>query len=44
MNEAGASGACWAFIGHRFELFVYGFYPADERWRVNLSFILMIRR
>jgi general L-amino acid transport system permease protein len=21
---------------------VYGFYPADERWRVNLSFILMM--
>jgi general L-amino acid transport system permease protein len=35
-------GACWAFIGHRFELFVYGFYPPEERWRVNLSFILML--
>ena len=42
MSEAGAKGACWAFIGHRFELFVYGFYPAEERWRVDLSFILMI--
>ena len=38
----GARGACWAFIGQRFELFVYGFYPEAERWRVNLSFILMI--
>jgi general L-amino acid transport system permease protein len=35
-------GACWAFIGKRFQLFVYGFYPVEERWRVNLSFILMI--
>ena len=35
-------GACWAFIGKRFQIFVYGFYPADERWRVNLSFILMM--
>ena len=35
-------GACWAFIGHRFELFVYGFYPEAERWRVNLSFLLML--
>lgn len=42
MAEAGAKGACWAFIGQRFELFVYGFYPDEERWRVNLSFILMI--
>ena len=35
-------GACWAFIGKRFEIFVYGFYPAEERWRVNISFVLMI--
>ncbi|MFT5221040.1 MAG: general L-amino acid transport system permease protein [Planctomycetota bacterium] len=40
--EAGHElGACWAFIGRRFELFVYGFYPDTERWRVDLSFILM---
>ena len=30
-------GACWAFIGKRFQLFVYGFYPVEERWRVNIS-------
>ena len=42
MREAGARGACWAFIGQRFELFVYGFYPDPERWRVNLSFVLML--
>jgi len=35
-------GACWAFIGKRFQLFVYGFYPEAERWRVNLSFIMMM--
>jgi general L-amino acid transport system permease protein len=35
-------GACWAFIGKRFEIFVYGFYPVEERWRVNLSFIMML--
>lgn len=35
-------GACWAFIGKRFQLFVYGFYPVEERWRVNLSFILFV--
>ncbi len=43
MREAGTGGgACWAFIGHRFELFVYGFYPEPERWRVNLSFLMML--
>ena len=35
-------GACWAFISHRFEIFIYGFYPEMERWRVNLSFIIMM--
>ena len=42
MIETGNRGACWAFIGHRFELFVYGFYPEAERWRVNLSFVMML--
>jgi len=35
-------GACWAFIGKRFEIFVYGFYPVEERWRVNISFVMML--
>jgi general L-amino acid transport system permease protein len=35
-------GACWAFIGHRFQFFIYGFYPEAERWRVILSFVLML--
>ena len=34
-----ASGACWAFIEERFNLFIYGFYPESERWRVNLAFV-----
>ena len=40
--EAVADGACWAFIQERFHLFVYGFYPEAERWRVNLSFVLLV--
>jgi general L-amino acid transport system permease protein len=35
------SGACWAVIVSRFNLSIYGFYPEPERWRLNLSFILM---
>jgi len=35
-------GACWAFIRGSFELFVYGWYPEPERWRVNLTFILFV--
>lgn len=40
--KAKAGGACWAFIGERLRLFTYGFYPEAERWRVNLSFLLMV--
>ncbi len=39
--EAQAGGACWAFIGTRLQLFIYGFYPEAERWRVNLTAILL---
>jgi general L-amino acid transport system permease protein len=37
-----ADGACWAFIGNRLSLFIYGFYPEAERWRVDLTFFLLI--
>jgi len=40
--RAAAGGACWAFIGNRLALFIYGFYPEPERWRVDLSFVLLI--
>jgi general L-amino acid transport system permease protein len=33
-------GACWPFIQAKFGQFIYGFYPADQRWRVNLTFLL----
>lgn len=36
------NGACWAFIKDRFLLLVYGFYPVEERWRVDMSFVLML--
>lgn len=35
------TGACWAFISVRIDQFTYGFYPVDERWRVDLSFVLL---
>ncbi|MAO92344.1 MAG: amino acid ABC transporter permease [Rhodospirillaceae bacterium] len=34
-------GACWAFIGDRFQVFIYGFYPNELRWRPNLTFVLL---
>ena len=40
--EEPEGAACWAFIQSRFSLFVYGFYPEAERWRANLSFVLLV--
>lgn len=28
---------CWPFIRARFDQFMYGLYPADQRWRLNLG-------
>src|SRR5262245_32678366 len=33
-------GACWPFIQAKFRQLIYGFYPADQYWRVNLTFFL----
>jgi general L-amino acid transport system permease protein len=33
-------GACWPFIAAKFRQFMYGFYPADQQWRVNLTYAL----
>jgi general L-amino acid transport system permease protein len=38
----GWSGACWAFVGDRFQQFMFGRYPIDERWRPMLVAILFI--
>ncbi len=35
-------GACWGFIDKRLGQFTYGFYPIEERWRVNLTFLLLV--
>jgi general L-amino acid transport system permease protein len=37
-----SSGACWAWVDQRLKLFLYGFYPAGQVWRVNLALLLMI--
>ncbi len=41
-REINSAGACWAVITERFDQFIYGFYPVELRWRVNLAFILML--
>lgn len=36
------AGACWAFVDAKFAQFMYGRYPVEERWRVDLTGILLI--
>lgn len=33
-------GACWPYVYAKFHQFIYGFYPFEERWRVNICFIV----
>ena len=32
-------GACWAVIRERYLQLIYGFYPAESYWRINLAFV-----
>ncbi|MCA0434205.1 MAG: amino acid ABC transporter permease [Proteobacteria bacterium] len=38
-NVEGA-GACWPFLKAKALQWVYGFYPIEQRWRVNLVYLL----
>ena len=39
--EIGQHGACWSIIFVRFHQFMYGFYPVEEAWRVNVIYALL---
>jgi len=34
-------GACWAWLDQRMGQFLYGFYPSDQTWRINIAFVLL---
>lgn len=34
-------GACWPFIQAKWYQFMYGFYPKEEIWRVQLSMVML---
>ena len=40
--DCSKEGACWVFIIQRFGQFMYGYYPAEFRWRVDLTVWLAI--
>jgi general L-amino acid transport system permease protein len=35
-------GACWVFIKVWFNQLIYGSYPDEEQWRINLAFIILV--
>jgi len=37
-----SGGACWVFIYNRLDQFMYGFYPEAEKWRINITFGLLV--
>jgi general L-amino acid transport system permease protein len=39
-KEGVHSGACWAYVKAYFPQFIYGRYPTDEIWRVNIVYVL----
>ena len=41
-NDCTGTGACWVFIRARFGQFMYGFYPVDQRWRVDLAGAVLV--
>ena len=41
-EECTTEGACWAWIDQRITQFLYGFYPNDSYWRVNVAVLLLI--
>ncbi len=36
------AGACWAWVDQRIAQFLYGFYTADQTWRVDLAVLLLV--
>jgi len=42
IQPEGWSGACWAFVGSKFQQFMFGQYPIDQRWRVMLTAAIFI--
>ena len=37
-----AGGACWAMFRVRWRQYLYGLYPLDQQWRLNLAAILLV--
>ncbi|MGB0682044.1 MAG: amino acid ABC transporter permease [Magnetovibrionaceae bacterium] len=40
-EECVSGGACWVFVKERMPFFIYGFYPSEEYWRIDIMFLLI---
>lgn len=41
-DDCTSGGACWVFINQRLDQFLYGFYPREETWRLDLTFFILV--
>lgn len=41
-NDCNPQGACWAVIGARWRIVMFGLYPAEEQWRAALACVAVI--
>ncbi len=37
-----SGGACWAFATQRMDFFIYGFFPAELQWRIDVCFAMFV--
>ena len=41
-DVAVVGGATWAYIAAKIRFYLYGFYPPDQIWRINLYCLLIL--
>ena len=37
--RAPGAGACWAYVSQKFSFFMYGSYPREDTWRVDITLL-----
>lgn len=42
LDMVGRAGACWPGVGVWFQNLIYGLYPKDQVWRINIGVIALI--
>jgi general L-amino acid transport system permease protein len=41
-KDCGENGACWAVLGARYRLILFGLYPIEEQWRAALACLIVV--